>query len=179
MNEPAVPPQPIENCYWVVPGRLLAGEYPRNLDEESSLQKLQALTDAGISLFVDLTEAGEPALNKALLPYAHWLDSTTQTHQRFSIRDVSVPDSPALTTDILDAIDNHISEGKTVYVHCWGGVGRTGLIVGCWLARHGYAGPAALERLHDLWRQCPKSRYQKSPSTAEQERYILRWKEDN
>ena len=28
---------------------------------------------------------------------------------------------------ILDAIDSEISEGQKVYVHCWGGIGRTGL----------------------------------------------------
>ena len=34
--------KPIENCYWVVPGLLLAGEYPRNYDEESSQAKVMA-----------------------------------------------------------------------------------------------------------------------------------------
>ena len=33
-------PNPIEMCYWVVPGRLLDGEYPRNLDTPSSRDKL-------------------------------------------------------------------------------------------------------------------------------------------
>ena len=32
--------RPIENCYWVLPGKLLAGEYPRNKDESSSELKL-------------------------------------------------------------------------------------------------------------------------------------------
>lgn len=31
-----------------------------------------------------------------------------------------------------------------VYLHCWGGIGRTGTIVGCWLARNGFPGKAAL-----------------------------------
>ena len=26
---------PIDNSYWVVPGQLLAGEYPRNIDDAS------------------------------------------------------------------------------------------------------------------------------------------------
>ncbi len=49
--------RPIENCYWVAPGKLLAGEYPRNLDDESSPDKIARLIDAGISAFIDLTEA--------------------------------------------------------------------------------------------------------------------------
>ena len=41
-------PRPIENCYWVEPGRFLAGEYPRNRDGEAVFAKLDALTAAGV-----------------------------------------------------------------------------------------------------------------------------------
>ena len=33
---------------------------------------------------------------------------------------------------------------EPVYVHCWGGIGRTGTVVGCWLVRHGMTGDEAL-----------------------------------
>lgn len=36
---------------------------------------------------------------------------------------------------ILDAIDR--AAGSIVYVHCWGGHGRTGTVAGCYLVRHG------------------------------------------
>ena len=163
-------PRPIDNCYWVVPGKLLAGEYPRTLYDTSLPEKVAGLTGAGVSAFIDLTEEGE------LSPYSQWL--ADETHQRFPIVDASVPHSAALTNDILDAIDSHLADGRTVYVHCMGGIGRTGTIVGCWLARHGYAGDAALERLQELWRECPKSRYAKSPETPGQRRYILNWQEN-
>ena len=161
--------RPIENCYWVAPGKLLAGEYPRNLDEESSRDKLARLTEAGVSVFIDLTQEGD------LSPYSQWLD--TATHQRFPIIDGSVPESPELTTAVLDAIDEHIGEGRTVYVHCLGGIGRTGTIVGCWLARHDHVGQEALDRLDELWQECPKSRYTRSPETWEQAQYVLNWEE--
>ena len=45
--------------YWVIPGRLLATEYPGAKDEAKALRKLQVLRDAGITSFVDLTEDGE------------------------------------------------------------------------------------------------------------------------
>ena len=32
-------------------------------------------------------------------------------------------------------------------MHCWGGVGRTGTTVGCWLVRHGRSGTEALAEL--------------------------------
>ncbi|NJN80266.1 MAG: hypothetical protein HC797_07245 [Anaerolineales bacterium] len=39
--------------------------------------------------------------------------------------------------NILDTIDNEIENGNPVYVHCWGGVGRTGITAACYLIRHG------------------------------------------
>ncbi|MBF0120836.1 MAG: hypothetical protein HQK79_18570 [Desulfobacterales bacterium] len=94
-----------------------------------------------------------------------------------TIRDVSIPDSQDLTIAILDEIDNNIKYGNIVYLHCFGGVGRTGVIVGCWLARHSYKDNSALTRLHELWKQCPKSLYRNSPETPDQEQYVINWKE--
>ena len=162
--------RPIPYCYWVSPGRLLAGEYPRNLDEESSVHKIKALLQAGISVFIDLTEEYD-----GLLPYGDMLDGAQ--YQRFPIRDVSVPSSTEEMRTILDNIDHYISFGRVVYVHCWGGIGRTGTVVGCWSARHGQEGQAAYDRLQELWRHNPKSAYRRSPETMEQKQYILAWRE--
>ncbi|MEB3356369.1 MAG: hypothetical protein VKK04_06560 [Synechococcales bacterium] len=160
--------QPIPHCYWVVPGKFLAGEYPRTLDEASSREKIKALIDAGVTTFIDLTDTWD-----GLLPYDHFLE--TAAHQRFPIRDVSVPASVEEAIAILDTIDYHLQQGEVVYLHCWGGIGRTGLIVGCWLARHGFAGEAALTRLRELWQACSKAAICQSPETAEQEQYVLSW----
>jgi hypothetical protein len=160
--------RPITNCFWVIPGKLLAGEYPRNEDEVSSRTKVCALLDFGINQFIDLTEE-----NEGLLAYSGLIGEAS--HQRFPIRDVSLPNSTGITMPALDAIDLNISQGKMVYVHCWGGVGRTGVIVGCWLARDGLGGTAALHRLRELWKQCPKSAYRITPETREQEKYLLNW----
>ena len=171
------PPHPIKMCYWVIPGKLLAGEYPRTPHEESSKGKLAALVDAGVSAFIDLTEPYEPASHgEPMKPYDYLLDGPS--HQRFGIRDQSIPASSELTKAALDAIDAHLTTGETVYVHCWGGVGRTGTIIGCWLARHYEPGPAALDRLQELWGENPKSLTRRSPENAEQARYIIEWNED-
>lgn len=166
------PPRPIDHCYWVVPGKLLAGDYPRTPDEASSREKLAQLTDAGVTAFIDLTEADE-----FLEPYDHLLDKPSQTHQRFAIRDMSTPKSAEVTRQALDAIDAHLAAGETVYVHCWGGVGRTGTIIGCWLARHHEPGQAALERLDKLWKKNPKSAWRDSPETDAQISYVRDWRE--
>ena len=166
------PPRPIDHCYWVIPGKLLAGEYPRTPYEASSREKLARLTDAGVTAFIDLTEADE-----FLEPYDHLLDKQSQTHQRFAIRDMSIPKSHEVARQALDAIDAHLEAGETVYVHCWGGVGRTGTVIGCWLARHHEPGQAALDRLEKLWAGNPKSRSRQSPETGAQQRYVREWRE--
>ena len=108
--------------------RQICGEYPRNKDQESSILKLQQFESFGITHFVDLTEEGE------LEPYDEMLYSGT-SYQRFPIRDRSVPksmeDVHKLVKRILKIVSNN--PDAKVYVHCWGGVGRTGLIVGCLL----------------------------------------------
>ena len=170
--------RPIEYCYWVT-DQLLAGEYPRNLDEESSAAKIQALLSAGVEVFVDLTEGENEwryIQDKRLLPYAQLIGRAQRLH--FGIPDTELPKSPEFTKEILDAIDHHISEGRTVYVHCLGGVGRTGTIVGCWLARrNGYDGEAALEELCELWKENPKSQWRCSPENFHQKDYIRNWRE--
>jgi len=164
------PTRPIKNCYTVVPGKLLAGEYPGAKERHVAIARIRAFLEAGVSVFIDLTTDAD-----RLEPYSDLLESASC--HRFPIRDYSTPDSPAQTTAILDAIDEHIRAGRLVYVHCRGGIGRTGLIVGCWLARHGESGPAALGRLRELWKENPKSAYCDSPETREQERYIMQWDE--
>lgn len=164
--------KPIKNSYWVIPGKLLAGEYPRNKDEASSRAKIKALLDAGITNFIDLTEETE-----GLLPYS-LLICDDAVHERFAVKDVSIPLSKELTRTILDAIDRHLAQGRKVYVHCWGGVGRTGMIIGCWLARNGAgSGAEALQRLRANWKACEKSAWRETPETSAQERYIIDWSE--
>ncbi|MBX3275390.1 MAG: hypothetical protein KF729_34305 [Sandaracinaceae bacterium] len=110
--------RPIERCYWVVPGRLLAGEYPRNEEEASSREKVGAFLRAGVAAFIDLTQERE------LAPYATWIGEAA--HHRFPIRDGSIPTSVDAVMTTLDTIDGYVERDQLVYVHCWGGVGRTG-----------------------------------------------------
>ena len=101
---------------------------------------------AGVRHFIDLTEAGE------LGPYAELLmeeAGSRTTYGRFPIRDVSVPDEPKTMVAIIAAIDRAMAEGGITYVHCWGGIGRTGLAVACWLQERGLTPDEALTDLAD------------------------------
>jgi hypothetical protein len=167
-------PTPIRESYWVLPGRFLAGEYPRERRVRASRPKLQALLGAGLRVFVDLTRADD-----RLEPYADLLAELEPgaRHLAFPVADMGVPASPGQMVAILDAVDAALAAGEGVYLHCWGGVGRTGTAVGCWLARHGHPGTAALERLEELWYACPKSATRISPETREQREFVRCWHE--
>jgi protein-tyrosine phosphatase len=80
--------------------------------------------------------------------------------------------------NILDAIDLSLAGGQRIYIHCWGGVGRTGTTVGCYLVRHGKSGQEALDHLTALWQKVPKRfAHPRSPETEEQMQFVLNWKE--
>jgi len=61
-------------------------------------------------------------------------------------------------------------------VHCRGGVGRTGLVVACWLQEHGRRPDSALGELSAKWRTVQKSSGQHaSPETPEQVDWVKTW----
>ena len=174
----ATVPRPFANCYWVTPGRLLAGEYPSAFTATAARRKVHRLLDAGVTFFLDLTHPDDP-----LEPYTQFIEATTEegslpiVYRRLAIPDRSVP-SVAQMTQTLDVIDEAIAAGHVVYVHCWGGVGRTGTVVGCHLVRHGNSGEAALAELARLWQTVEKrDRFPQSPETPAQMAMVRDWKE--
>jgi protein-tyrosine phosphatase len=78
-------------------------------------------------------------------------------------------------TRILDDIDAALAEERTVYVHCWGGVGRTGTVVGCWLVRHGLDEGDPLRRIARLRRDVDDV-WRSSPETSAQCAMVTGWK---
>lgn len=94
---------------------------------------------------------------------------------RIPIEDMEIP-SVEIMKSILNTIDKATSERKPVYVHCWGGRGRTGTVAGCWLARHKRAaGAEILTLIHELRSNDP-TRFQRSPETEKQRRMVGKWK---
>lgn len=169
--------RPFANAYWVIPKRFAAGEYPGAKDFHEAAPRLRTLLRAGIDHFIDLTEPGELApYDRALADEARAL-GTSATHERHSIRDVSVPRNPAEMAAILDAIDHALAEGRTVYAHCWGGVGRTGTVVGCWLMRQGWTAEETLAQIAKWWQSMEKADHRHSPETREQRTYVRDWAE--
>jgi protein-tyrosine phosphatase len=118
--------------------RLYGGPYPEEIPHD-------------VDFVIDLTEDGE------LDPYPCGCE-----RRRLPIRDFSVPTKEELHR-ILNTIDDALGYGRTVFVHCRGGIGRTGTVLGCWLRRHG---KSVEETFHAL---------EGRPETDEQRELIRSW----
>lgn len=162
--------KPIFNSYKVTDW-LWAGEYPGDRNEDAARAKLSQFRRFGITHFIDLTEDGE------LKPYKHLLDTEVK-HQRFPIIDQYIPKSRESVRHLLDNILKVHNEDPNAkfYIHCWGGVGRTGTIVGCFL---GYCQhldyDKAIAELKRLFEDCPKSASRISPENSDQFDFIKRF----
>ena len=170
------PARPNQNTYWVVPHKFLAGEYPGNVDPVKARMKINEFLEVGVRHFVDLTEPGELVPYDSILLEQSLHAKITATYERFPMRDMTVPRAAADLAEILLTIDRRIREGGAVFVHCWGGIGRTGLVVGCWLQEHGRTPDDALAKLSQKWRTVEKSSQKpESPETTEQVGWVRTW----
>ena len=88
------------------------------------------------------------------------------------IRDVSVPTAAQMVVT-LDAIDRVLAAEGVIYLHCWGGRGRTGTVLGCWLARHGERD--ALGKLADLTAG-KREHFPRVPETGPQQQFVRNWR---
>src|SRR5262245_18131879 len=107
------PERPIPNCYWVQPGRMLAGEHPAKGTANAAAlrERLRAIMDAGIDSFLDLTQPDE------FVPYDLDLPPGVR-YERRPIRDHGLPSRRQYMADILRHLDRELREGRRVYVHC-------------------------------------------------------------
>lgn len=158
-------------------GQLLAGEYPGAREPEEAREKIDRLLDAGVNLFIDLTEAGEYGLHPyaQMVAFAAGERGARVSYQRLSIKDMSTP-SRAQMGQTLDVVDAALAEGYGVYVHCYGGIGRTGTVIGCWLVRHGLSGRQALAKI-GAWRRGTPDGWRRSPETEAQLNMVLTWRD--
>ena len=165
--------------FWELPGkRVFAGEYPGSPDIAAARQKLLELLELGVTTIIDLTEPSEglreyDALLRTL-PGGRFVH-----HVRSPIQDVSTTDDARMHF-ILDAIESALDTGGCVYVHCWGGIGRTGMVLGCLMVRQGIAFDDAIARVNAAWRnttkaQRPTHARKDSPETDAQKDVIRRW----
>ena len=148
---------PLDESNWVIPCKFIAGAFPGyTLDSENN-NSLIKLLNCGVNRFVCMQEEYDPLAkesewrntgtmykkNLILRPYFADVQKILQTKT----------DHPTLKTDVVEAAFDHcpikdggivadeivfdlakklvdaIHNGDVIYLHCWGGHGRTGVMV--------------------------------------------------
>ena len=170
------PARPIPDSYWVVPGRLLAGEHPGSASRALAMERLKRFLEAGVSCFIDLTRPEEAPAYEAYLPFAT-PSGRRIAYLREPLPDHDVPADRESMTRILRLIEDALAAGHVVYVHCRAGVGRSSMVAGCWLAEHRPGEVDVIETLQTLWRQSARSRvWSVVPETDDQVDFIRNWR---
>ena len=160
-------PRPHGNTYWLWAGHVLAGEHPAKEGEEQLFEKLQLFALAGITHFIDLTSPADPVKTYQPLGGAVRINHP--------ITDFGVP-SPLQMQGILQSIQSALSQGGKVYVHCKGGIGRTGTVAATWLTEQGLDDEKALALLLQKWQAMDK-RFEEphTPETQAQREFVRTW----
>ncbi len=168
--------------YPIEAGKLYGGEYPGHRDPVVARIRLQHLIALGIRTFVDLTAPAD-----RMAPYEELLMEMEREAaaplRRISlpVRDMAVPENAETMRAILQSIRESTHLTPAVYVHCWGGIGRTGTVIGCWLRECGHDPESALAQVQHLYASyMPKVRiHPESPQTPAQKDYIRNWLADH
>jgi hypothetical protein len=176
-----IPAPPIRRAYWVLPCRFLAGAYPSSSLQSEAEKRAEAIAADGVTLSVSLMFPTERDNHgNEFRPYSAALVAAAAARGRacrcvrFPIVDGGVP-SPELMGQILDAIDGELAVGGSVYLHCWGGRGRTGTVVACWLIRHAIATPAAAVDHLQLLVAPAADWFRPTPENELQRQFVAAW----
>ncbi|MEP7347412.1 MAG: protein-tyrosine phosphatase family protein [Gemmatimonadaceae bacterium] len=186
--------RPIPNSYIVTGTRLVGGQYPGTCPDfpgaspsAAAIEQLSSFLRAGITVFVDLTEKHDRYAT--LEPYDTLVKQlaadlgTEVDYVRLGTRDAEVCTVEHMR-EVLDTIDRFLDEGRAVYVHCYGGVGRTGMAIGCWLVRHGMSGEQALAEVASLFATMSPEKISRneghgSPENDAQRKLVRNWAEED
>ncbi|HAB58497.1 MAG: phosphatase [Acidimicrobiaceae bacterium] len=168
---------PTNRSYWVVPGELAAGAYPSTHSGTSAdqIDVVEQLLRAGIGDFVNLTQDRPGGTDDHLVHYDEAVNERANV-SRFEIPDFGIPTVEEMAV-ILDHIDQQLVAGLGVYIHCQGGIGRTGTVVGCWLVRHRLANSDDVLSVIAKRRESNQETADHiSPETQAQRQFVRAWR---
>lgn len=178
------PAPPLPRTYWVLDKMFLAGAYAGQPDPVSHEARVSRLFAVGMRTFINLMEEDET--NNDQQPFVRYDNRLRElaaaagepiAHLRFPIVDRNVPTVDRMRS-VLDAIDLSLAGKRPVYLHCFGGIGRTGTTVCCWLLRHGLATPENVFSILQQLRTADEARAAwPAPENAAQRTFVLQWQE--
>ena len=132
------------DLYWIDGpwiGKLAIFAHPRG--GEWLLDEIRALKGDVLDVIVSLlTKEEDEEIN--LLAEQEVCEGLGLQFIQFPIDDVSVPASSAATLELVNALDESLSKGHNVGIHCRAGVGRSGMIAAGLLMMGGLSPEEAL-----------------------------------
>ena len=148
-----------------VDDRVWAGEYPVwEYDGVAGKKELDMFLDFGIDCFFDLTEKGEMPQYECFLP-------VNAKRYTMPIPNGCVPASVRRLVDEFKRMDEMLSgnSGKRIYIHCKGGVGRTGTVVACYFVYFkGLPADEAIAEMRRRYAYHGRSAWMSAPETKGQ-----------
>jgi protein tyrosine/serine phosphatase len=105
---------------WVVPGKLIAGHYLGSPIKSPKNAKLEILKEHRVNTIIDLTHPSDELRSYAVPDGMRRL--------KFPIKDETCDNDDMVLKGAKETVRSLRNRGA-VYVHCWGGHGRTGVVV--------------------------------------------------
>jgi mRNA deadenylase 3'-5' endonuclease subunit Ccr4/protein-tyrosine phosphatase len=130
-------PGPTVLSNWIFPGLLCVGGYPSAAEQTKAKQYAQAMAACRFDVYVNLMQENEL---KRFRPYADLIEHYSLAQHpplQPSFLNFPIPDGGVVAgrekeeefVGLIYEIIQNLKQGKRLYIHCWGGHGRTGTIV--------------------------------------------------
>jgi len=141
---------PTNESNWVVKGKLIVGAYPGYVNDVENEETLTKILNCGVSIFVCLQEEYDNNISDenwknliGLRPYFKDVEKMIYNKEQYpkltscvtkvsliheKIKDCDIIDD-TVTLSLAKKLVKAIYDGEIIYLHCWGGHGRTGVIV--------------------------------------------------
>ena len=151
--------------YWLEgpwPGRLAILARPRG--EDWLRDEVKGWKEAGVDVVVSLLTTNEES-ELGLVDERELVQRSGLTFINFPIPDYSVPPSKQATRQLIAELNERLSHGSRVGIHCRQGIGRSSLVAACVLVTTGESSGSAFE-------QIGTARRARVPDTAEQKEWV-------
>jgi protein-tyrosine phosphatase len=154
------------DVYWIEgpwTGKLAILARPRGADW--LLDEVEAWKEAGVDVVVSLLTCAEDS-ELALASEADIVTKKGLTFINFPIADYSVPGSKRSAQQLACKLNDLLSHGASVGIHCRQGVGRSSLLAACVLVVSGESAETAFAHIET-------ARGASVPDTAEQREWVI------
>ena len=121
----------IDNFRWLVDGRIAGSGVPRTIED------IEWLMLQGVDTIVSYSSISPKLKNK--------IQSLGMRHVEMPIEDYGTPEYCQIN-HFLDLVEKEFDEGRTVLMHCYSGIGRTGTMFALYLVNKGLDWQNAVEK---------------------------------